>query len=405
MSNVPPLPSDVWALIIGDYVSHVEDRLRLALTSASLRELTLPSIFQRLSFTRFSIREPGVPVAATFSERDVVLVSSAHITERIKFLHSRSDVRGYVHEVVIYGWSARPLSPRAAERVEIRRATNYAYGAIDSILSTLPQLKKLRIVGSPITLSMRSLLPQLPHLESLDIRDIIGEVQDIIIGDKQDYRTTASRGFRCLKELTFLCRERFDGGTLYLRQLLATLAPDHLTRLSIYDWCLPHIMTTNMDLRFLLHVSIELRLDGRATDMAPLYRLLARSQDIREIRVMPTISPSSPPPSGDLLPRLESVSGSIDILTTLVPGRPVRRIELFTTFPIPFRFSPLQNSAVDITSLSLNVRALLAEDITHCGHVLRKLRHFTIQLRSQLPRQHQNCIVSMGHLQSVGLLM
>lgn len=54
----------------------------------------------------------------------------------------------------------------------------------------LPRLRKLTIIGSPITLRIRSVLPRMPHLQSLDIRDISGGIQGGI-GYEQGSQTSA----------------------------------------------------------------------------------------------------------------------------------------------------------------------------------------------------------------------
>lgn len=369
------LPTELWTLIIDEYVSQPAERLSLALTSRLLHDITLPSLFKCLSFTRFDPREPVAPFT--------------HVTDRIEFLHSRPDVRGYVREVVVYGWFLIPSSPHYRETIG---ATKRAYGVIESILLMLPRLRKLTIIRSPITLRMRSVLPRMPHLQSLDIRDIY---EYNVIEYERGSQTFFSHGFHSLKELTFLCQEP-GLGTFYLKQLLINLAPEQLTRLCVHDWCLPHISKARISLRALLQVEIGLEFGSQWTDTNILYHLLSHSQDIREIRVRPTVAPNSHPPPETVLPRLECVSGPIDILVALVPGRPVWRIELFAKkLSTPLGFTPLQKSTVDITSLTLYIGSLSAVDIRHCGQALTKLRHFDIQLKRQ--PSWQNCIVRLSH--------
>ena len=81
--------------------------------------------------------------------------------------------------------------------------------------------------------------------------------------------------------------------TFYLKQLLVNLAPEQLTRLCVYDWCLPHISKARFNLRTLLQVEIGLRFGGQSTDTNILYHLLSHSQDIREIRARPMVAPNS----------------------------------------------------------------------------------------------------------------
>lgn len=397
MSNLPPLPGDVWLRIIEKHASRMEDRLSLASTSRFYRELTLPIVFRRLSFTAFHIRNND-------TEKDGVLASSDHVAERIKFLHSKTNIRFYVREVVINGWYDTPHWVTWDELEDMLCAGEYACGAIESLLPALPRLRKLWIWGSGMSPKTKifSRLPQLLHLESLDIRDNPAP-RGCIAGAIPDSRPFVSRGnSHGLNELIFHYHDLFNNEAAipYLSQLLSCgLSFGNLTRLSVYHWCLPRISAANINLTFLLSVEVRC-VDGQLIDMDSVYRLLAQSQDVQELRVMSqgALNSSSNPPHTGVLPRLECITGPIDVLCALVPGRPVRQIKLIAIRPPgPLELYPLQHSEADITALTLHADKLSEEELRQCGHVFKKLqhlfkklRHFTLQVSTPSP---QFCMV------------
>ncbi|KAF8583723.1 hypothetical protein K439DRAFT_1617254 [Ramaria rubella] len=385
MCTHPEIPTEVWIEIIEKHVSRATDRSSLSLTNRYLRGLTIPSIFRRQAFTRYQnshTTRAGGNVRNSYTELDGALASSVRTTHRVEFLLSRPQLRSYVREVAIHGWSAPPESPWPTEIEEIQRVIDNAYSAVITLLPTLLRLEKLDIDWSPVTSKLHSLLPQLPLIHSILIRESVSGIQDS--------HTVISRGFRTLKEFTFLHNSGFNDGAAvvpYFLQLIASLSAP-LTRLTVPYWCISHIISSvNVDLTSLLYLQVNMRTDirrMRLVEMTPVYRVLAQSRDLRGLTVSAFWGTNQAPGRVpvDVIPKLEFLAGPPDVVCTVVPGRPICWVEVIhnSLSTTSFDLFALKESTVAITTLALHTGSISEDNIRHCGHVLPRLRRLTINI-------------------------
>ena len=398
-------PLDVWIHSL-PYLHRLEDSKNLSMTCKSLREISLPRIYREFSF--------GLPNSMPLRDNDIECMKSffSRICERTQSLQKFPHLCSHVRSVSIHSWvncaeRIHAHKSAASENGDIIGATHntdlanhllsLAYESIIALLPQLPRLQQLVISRSEITPALHSYITshsQLTHLviSGCDIPEetvsrtkssVSVPIQDMMI---DNWRSSA----------------HFES---YFPWLIDACHPN-LQSLMVSDEHIPLILVAAANRRLILR---ELSISTETEELSlATARLLASCQELRTLKsyVADEGSDLSSLPD-NALPNLEHILGPPRIMRVLVPGRPVRCIDVIDPLPeheMPQFLDMFQRSKAEIRSISLAYGDEGLEDplkSMHSLYAFRHLNHLTIfftSLKEGMPTAKVRIMPKTGYI-------
>jgi hypothetical protein len=396
------LPPDVWFHILS-YQDRLEDSENLSRTCKSLRGISLPRVYQGITFGLHNVPLRGDDIEglqallSRICVRTESLKGSPHLCCLIQEVSIHNCVK-FAEFIDEYQSAAKEKENGDGMRADTDLAKHLlsrAFEGIIALLSQLSRLHRLVIYKSEITPALHSYIispcSQLTDLvisgceipEETIISTLAASGQSLSSSvSASAVRTTTTTMLKDLRIDDWRSSSHFDS---YFPTLIKACLPT-LQSMMVSDKHIPLLLSTattptpplalqdlaiNNEIDEINHSAVHLLISCPHIHTLKTYI----DDDTSDLSLLPR----------DALPNLSHILGPPGVLRMLVPGRPVHCIELIDVgkHEIPTLFDMFQQSTAGIKSISLAYQGL--EDslkFIHSLYAFRHLQHLAISFTS-----------------------
>lgn len=384
---LPDFPGSLWVEIAEKCLLVKRDVICLASTNREMRQLLLPLLFQSVEFRGFPSSETSLDDSDETQELHLKSLAPFYIRihKRVGWLERRPNLLPYVKTFRLCGWSQ--LSALLEDDPDMWYTPVYgaaldcwmaAYEALVGLMSILPSLKVLAVLGSPITPALQNIFYLSPQLESLMLSGCEIEVGRSNIPRRQ-----------VVSHLKDLAYQPSSSNAEYLdtcfKQLLRRCLPS-LVSLKVPMYCVESVASiVSVQCHTLQHLVISESPFGPIgmEKASAVYDLLKSCIALKTLKILGWVDRDLPDLGEHAPPNLDYISGTSTVFQALVPGRPIHSIHLQYCPLDPFTassFNLSRPSTVSVHRVYFDCGTNLpSEVITALGSAFRQLTHLTIR--------------------------